>query len=48
MDLLCISPFNDELRWLPMHYCVYSFKQKKDGQTYRDLSTNANYAIITE
>jgi len=31
-----------------MHVCVHSFNQRKEGETYRDLSTNTNYAIITE
>jgi len=28
--------------------CVYWFSQKKGGQTYRDTSTNTNYAIVRE
>ena len=31
-----------------MKVSVYSFNQTKDGQIYRDSSTNTNYAIITE
>jgi len=27
---------------------VYSFNQKKDGQTSRDSFTNTNYAILTK
>jgi len=27
-------------------YCVYSFNQRKDGQTHCDSFTNANYSII--
>jgi len=28
--------------------CVYSLNQKKDGLAYSELSTNTNYAVITE
>src|SRR6218665_787996 len=33
---------------LSVDMCIYSFNQRKDGQTYHDLSTNMNYTTIIE